>query len=129
MEMISHISFSVSDLDRSTKFYNAIFNTLGIQCVYSSNTATGWGPSQHQEKFSIKKRVDKPQTPSTGFHLAFHAKSQIEVEKFHKVALENGGKDNGLPGPRPEYGPNYYAAYVIDPDGYEIEVKYFIDNK
>src|SRR5262249_40749736 len=59
--------------------------------------------------------------PGTGFHLAFAASTRAQVDQFHAAALQHGGKDNGPPGLRPEYEPNYYAAFVIDPDGYRIE--------
>ncbi len=58
--------------------------------------------------------------------MAFHANKQEEVHNFYEQALKNGGFDNGAPGPRPSYGTDYYAAFVIDPDGYELEVKLFV---
>ena len=62
--------------------------------------------------------------PSKGFHLAFNAPSRDAVDLFHLTALEFGGMDNGAPGVRPHYGDDYYAAFVIDPDGYRHEAKY-----
>lgn len=124
--MISHISFSVSDLEKSTAFYDAVLGAIGYSRVYSGKSASGWGTSEEKEEFAIKKRVDKISIPSPGFHLAFHASTKEQVHAFHKTALKQGGKDNGGPGPRPEYGSKYYAAFVIDPDGYEIEVKLFV---
>lgn len=121
--MLSHISFSVSDLQKSTVFYDAVLNAIGFSRVYTGESASGWGDESGDEKFAIKKRVAIATTPSKGFHLAFHAKTKDQVHTFHAEALKHGGKDNGAPGPRPEYGPKYYAAFVIDPDGYEIEVK------
>lgn len=126
MEMLSHISFSVSDLNKSTAFYDAVLGALGFKRVYSGPNATGWGDDNGDEKFAIKKRIENVVSPSRGFHLAFHARTHDNVHAFHAAALKHGGKDNGGPGPRPEYGPRYYAAFVIDPDGYEIEVKFFV---
>ncbi|KYG67519.1 glyoxalase [Bdellovibrio bacteriovorus] len=124
--MLSHISLSVSDLKRSSEFYDAVLGILGYPRVYTGDTAAGWGDAQGNEKFAIKKRVHQAHPPSRGFHLAFHAKTQSDVHAFFEAGLKYGGKDNGQPGPRPEYGPRYYAAFLIDPDGYEIEVKLFV---
>ena len=126
MDYLSHISFSVSDFDRSLQFYDAVLGELGHKRMYTSEVGAGWGPAVGREFFEIKKRVEKASTPSEGFHLAFHASKQDDVHKFHAQALKHGGTDNGAPGPRPEYGEGYYAAFVIDPDGYELEVKLFI---
>lgn len=123
--MLSHLSFSVSDLKKSTAFYDAVLGALGFQRVYTGETAAGWGDDSGDEKFAIKKRVPVVQMPSPGFHLAFHARKKEDVHAFYEAAIRNGGQDNGKPGIRPEYGPNYYAAFVIDPDGYEVEVKLF----
>lgn len=123
MHMISHISFSVSDLKKSTAFYDAVMAAIGFNRVYTGDDAAGWGENEDSESFAIKKRVDQVSKPSPGFHLAFHAKTKEAVHAFHAAALKMGGQDNGVPGPRPEYGDKYYAAFVIDPDGYEIEVK------
>lgn len=121
--MLSHISFSVSNLQKSSLFYDAVLGAIGYKRVYSSDSAAGWGTDENSEKFAIKKRVEKAVSPNKGFHLAFHAKQKEDVHAFHAQGIQHGGSDNGKPGPRPEYGPRYYAAFLIDPDGYEIEVK------
>jgi catechol 2,3-dioxygenase-like lactoylglutathione lyase family enzyme len=126
MDFISHVSFSVSDLKKSIAFYDAALAELGHRRVYTGESGAGWGRSAGREIFEIKKRVDDASPPSSGFHLAFHANRREEVHTFYDQALKNGGKDNGAPGPRPTYGKEYYAAFVIDPDGYEIEVKLFV---
>jgi hypothetical protein len=102
---------------------------LGYIRVYSGPSASGWGGQDGDEKFAIKKRVEIASPPSAGFHLAFHAQRKEDVHAFHEVAVKFGAKNNGGPGPRPEYGPKYYAAFVIDPDGYEIEVKLQVKDK
>lgn len=126
MDFISHISFSVSDFDKSLKFYDVVLGAIGHRRMYTGKAGAGWGPSVGNEFFEIKKRVDRISVPSAGFHLAFHAKNKEEVHAFYELALKHGGRDNGGPGPRPDYGDAYYAAFVIDPDGYEIEVKLFV---
>jgi catechol 2,3-dioxygenase-like lactoylglutathione lyase family enzyme len=126
MDFLSHISFSVSDLQRSLEFYDAVLGALGHRRMYTGKAGAGWGRAVGREIFEIKKRVDQIIAPSNGFHLAFHANKQQEVHEFYEVALKHGGKDNGGPGPRPEYSEGYYAAFVIDPDGYELEVKLYV---
>jgi len=73
-----------------------------------------------QDKFCLKLRPDAA-APGAGFHVAFSAPSRSAVEGFHQAALQVGGQDNGAPGLRPYYGPHYYAAFLIDPDGHRIE--------
>lgn len=126
MDFISHVSFSVSDLQRSIEFYDAVLGQLGHQRCYTGQSGAGWGRSEGREIFEIKKRVERVTPPGPGFHLAFHANKREEVHGFYEKALEHGGKDNGAPGPRPQYGDGYYAAFVIDPDGYELEVKLYV---
>ncbi len=119
--MVHHMSISVGDLQRSSKFYDAIFGILGFERVWRATDAVGYGFGE-QDQFAIKMiSKDAVRIPIAGFHIAFSARSREEVAKFHVTALKNGGTDNGRPGPRPDYGPNYYAAYVVDPDGYRIE--------
>lgn len=128
MDSLSHISFSVSDLQKSIAFYDAVLSVLGHTRLYTSETGAGWGREEGREIFEIKKRVEKVSAPSKGFHLAFHAQKVEDVHGFYDQALKHGGKDNGAPGPRPQYGKDYYASFVIDPDGYEIEAKLYIKN-
>lgn len=125
MDFLSHISFSVSDLELSLEFYDAVLGALGHRRVYTNQTGAGWGPSIGREFFEITKRIEKATAPSEGFHLAFHASTPNDVLNFYTEALNHGGADNGPPGPRPQYGDRYYAAFVVDPDGYKLEVKLF----
>ena len=74
-----------------------------------------------EDKFAIKLRGSAALAPGPGFHLAFAAPDRAAVDRFYDAALRTGGQDNGPPGLRPHYGPDYYAAFVIDPDGYHIE--------
>jgi len=106
--MLHHSSFAVSDIARSAAFYDAVLPTLGYICVWANETAVGYG----SRGVTI---------PGDGFHVAFSAPSQEAVDRFYKTALEHGGIDNGGSGFHPEYGAKYFAAFVIDPDGYRIE--------
>ena len=118
--MLHHISFPVSDLERSARLYDAALAALGFRRVWTVEDAIGYGWVDGQDKFAIK--VIDPAIPAgPGFHLAFAAKSRAEVDAFFETAMANGGIDNGAPGLRPHYGPNYYAAFVLDPDGHRIE--------
>jgi catechol 2,3-dioxygenase-like lactoylglutathione lyase family enzyme len=119
--MLHHASFAVANLDRSSAFYDAIFSALGYVRVWTDETAVGYGFPNGGDKFAIKLRTGEAAVPGAGFHLAFAAPSREAVAGFYKAALEHGGRDNGGSGLHPEYGENYYAAFVFDPDGYRIE--------
>ena len=122
-DMISHISFAVADLERSAAFYDAVLATLGYVRVWSTSDAVGYGLPGGQDTFAIKAREVEVMAPSPGFHVAFAASNRTAVQAFHSAALECGGQDNGAPGLRERYGPNYYAAFLVDPDGYRVEAK------
>jgi catechol 2,3-dioxygenase-like lactoylglutathione lyase family enzyme len=119
--MLHHVSFAVADLRRSATFYDAALLTLGYVRVWTDETAIGYGHPGSGDKFAIKLRGKGISVPGPGFHLAFSAPSREAVAAFHHAALAHGGTDNGAPGLRPHYGPDYYAAFVLDPDGYRIE--------
>jgi len=119
--MLHHLSFGVSDLPRSAAFYEATLSALGYVRVWSDKTAVGYGYPGGGDKLAIKLRPAGVVVPGPGFHVAFAAPSREAVARFHDEALRHGGKDNGPPGLRPDYGENYYAAFVVDPDGYRIE--------
>ena len=119
--MLHHASFAVANLDRSSAFYDAIFSALGYVRVWTDETAVGYGFPNGGDKFAIKLRTGEVVAPGEGFHLAFAAPSREAVAGFYKAAMEHGGRDNGGSGLHPEYGENYYAAFVFDPDGYRIE--------
>jgi catechol 2,3-dioxygenase-like lactoylglutathione lyase family enzyme len=88
--------------------------------VWARETAIGYGLPGGGDKFAIKLRPGAT-VPGEGFHVAFGAPSRETIDKFYKAALAQGGKDNGGSGLHPEYGKDYYAAFVFDPDGYRIE--------
>lgn len=119
--MLHHLSFAVTDLARSSVFYDATLAPLGYVKVWSDATAVGYGLRGGEDQFAIKLRPNAVIVPGDGFHAAFAAPSRAAVDTFSRAALAHGGKDNGGCGLHPEYGPNYYAAFVTDPDGYRIE--------
>lgn len=121
MNMLHHISFPVSNLELSIKFYDAVMAVLGYRCVFKSKTFVGYGIESGKDKFSIVHKTQEIIMPVPGFHLAFSAQNRKSVDDFFAAAINNGGKGNGNAGLRPEYGPHYYAAFVIDPDGYYLE--------
>jgi len=118
--MLHHLSFAVSDLARSAAFYDAALTPLGYVRVWEDDEAVGYGLTGGGDKFAIKLRSHVI-VPGEGFHVAFSAPSREAIDAFHTAALTNGGEDNGGTGFHPEYGDAYYAAFIIDPDGYRIE--------
>ncbi len=118
--MLHHLSFAVADLSRAAAFYDAVLAALGYRRVWSDDTAVGYGIEDGNDLFAIKQR-GSVQPPASGFHLAFAAPSREAVDRFHAAAMAHGGRDQGAPGLRPHYGPDYYAAFALDPDGYWIE--------
>ena len=119
--MLHHISLGVRDLQRSAAFYDAVLSALGYVRVWADHKAVGYGHAGGQDELAIKISVKGLVAPGAGFHLALVAPTREAVAAFHRTALEHGGRDNGVPGLRPNYGPNYYSAFVVDPDGYRIE--------
>lgn len=117
--LIDHIQLVVKDLSASQTFYTAVFNVLDIPMG-----GVGDGFFWADELFVSTAESEAAQGKLTGrHHLAFQAQDESMVKAFYKAALENGGKDNGKPGERP-YHPGYYAAFVLDPDGNNIEAVY-----
>ncbi|NOI26469.1 VOC family protein [Vibrio mediterranei] len=114
--MIDHIGFSVSDFNKSNEFYSKALAPLGIDKIVDLERASGFGKSGKPE-FWLEKGA--PQQPP--IHVAFTADTRKQVDQFYQVAIASGGKDNGSPGIRDRYHPNYYAAFIIDPDGHNIE--------
>ena len=114
--LIDHLQLVVRDLSASQKFYAAVLEVLGVPMG-----GTGEGYFWADELFVSTAASEAAQGQLTGrHHLAFQASSRAAVEAFYKAALAHGGKDNGTPGER-NYHPGYYAAFVLDPDGNNIE--------
>lgn len=118
--MLGHLSLGVTDLDRATRFYDAVLAPLGGVRVFTGPRSIGYGLADGDERLALKLQAASP-SPGPGFHLAFVAPDHDAVHRFHEAALAHGGIDLGAPGPRPDYGPTYYAAFVIDPDGNKLE--------
>jgi len=115
--MIDHTGFGVSDYAASKAFYERALAPLGISLIMEvMEAAAGFG-SGGKPIFWLEER----RTPVTEVHVAFLAKDRATVDAFHAAGLEAGGKDNGAPGVRATYHPNYYGAYVLDPDGNNVE--------
>ena len=122
MHLLNHISFGTAVLAPSAAFYDATLGALGYKRVCAADGFVGWGLIEDQDAFAIKLRgKHEVQIPGDGFHVAFTAPSRTAVDEFYRAAMKHGGQENGGSGLHPEYGPNYYAAFVFDPDGYRIE--------
>ncbi len=119
--IIGHISFGVADLDRAGRFYDAALAPLGFVRVWTSDDGIGYGEPGGGDKLALFSRPGEARAPGPGFHLAFNAPDRAAVDAFHGAALLAGGRDAGAAGERPHYGPTYYAAFVIDPDGHKLE--------
>jgi catechol 2,3-dioxygenase-like lactoylglutathione lyase family enzyme len=114
--MFDHVGFRVRNLEASRKFYLAALAPLGFEVAMEGNFGVGLGHGGKPEPWL------SPGDPAASpLHIAFAARNRAEVDAFHAAALAAGGKDNGAPGLRPHYHPNYYGAFAIDPDGHNIE--------
>ena len=116
--MLDHVVFSVSDYAAAKAFFVKALEPLGVAIV--SEGSLGIELCRPNETSSLCIRL-QPEPKPAHLHLAFQAHSREQVEAFCRAALAAGGKDNGAPGLRPQYHPNYYAAFVIGPDGHNIE--------
>ena len=118
--MLNHVSIGVRDIPRAKRFYDAALKPLGYTCLSAGDTSLGYGKDAVALWVSAS---DKPVPADTasGLHFSFDAPTRKSVSAFHAGALGAGGKDNGKPGLRADYGANYYAAFAVDPDGYRIE--------
>ena len=115
MSIIDHANIPVADLDRARRFYEAILRTLGYRPFGQDGRAFGFGRANWN--FGV---VETP-PPFPTLHVAFVADGRQQVEEFFAAALREGGRSNGEPGLRGIYDPHYYAAFVLDPDGHNIE--------
>lgn len=118
--MLDHVSIGVADLPRTKRFYDATMKSLGYKCLSESADSLGYGDKAVKFWIGPAKHPVKADMQS-GLHFCFEAPTRKAVDAFHVSALGAGGSDNGGPGLRASYGDNYYAAFVIDPDGYRLE--------
>lgn len=118
--MLDHVSLGVADIARTRKFYDAALAPLGYRRLSNSDESLGYG-ADSVVLWLNKAARPVPADRESGLHFCFAAPSRKAVDQFHQAALAQGGVDNGAPGLRADYGDNYYAAFVVDPDGYRIE--------
>ena len=118
--MFDHVKFGVSDYAASKAFFLKALEPLGVVVVSEGTPA--YGAELCHPDGNVSLCICETEEKPAHLHLAFTAKNRAQVEAFHRAALEAGGKDNGRPGLRPHYHANYYAAFVIGPDGHNIEV-------
>lgn len=125
MGSLDHIGINVTDYGRSKTFYEKALAPLGITLAMEYGKAAGFGRDKKPDfwigqgttSFQKAEQLDA----ITPVHVCFTARSRADVDAFHAAAVAAGGRDNGKPGIRAEYHPNYYGAFVIDPDGHNVE--------
>lgn len=121
--MIDHIGLAVSDMERSKAFYSNALKPVGIGVIMEVS-AKETGADAHAGFGKDNKAffwIGTGSKPKGGAHVAFTAQTRAEVDSFYRAALAAGGQDNGAPGPRPHYHEHYYGAFVLDPDGNNVE--------
>jgi catechol 2,3-dioxygenase-like lactoylglutathione lyase family enzyme len=118
--MLDHVSIGVRDIDATRRFYDAVLAPLRYTCLSDGADSLGYG--REGVGFWISRSTRPvPADDHSGLHFCFRADSRAAVDAFHAAALLAGGRDNGAPGLRPDYGADYYAAFAVDPDGYRVE--------
>lgn len=121
--MLDHIGFVVSDVERSRTFYDQALKPLGVKMIASVSPAettahAHYGYGEARKPWFWIGEGEKQSGPA---HVAFAASSRADVDAFYAAAIAAGGQDNGPPGIRAHYHPDYYGAFVIDPDGHNVE--------
>jgi catechol 2,3-dioxygenase-like lactoylglutathione lyase family enzyme len=119
--MLHHVSIGVADVARAAQFYDRVLQALGYKRVFEV-LPYGIGYGDKQPSFWVQLPHDQQAASvGNGMHIAFNATSEEMIRAFHRAALDAGGSDDGAPGPRPDYGPDYFGAFVRDLDGNKIE--------
>lgn len=114
--MLDHVTLGVTDIERSRAFYDGALRPLGIERLHTGEDSAGYGANR-KAFFWIGLRG----ASQAGAHVAFTSENRQTVDRFHQAALAAGGRDQGSPGLRPHYHENYYGAFILDPDGHNIE--------
>jgi catechol 2,3-dioxygenase-like lactoylglutathione lyase family enzyme len=115
--VIDHLGFEVADLRRSAAFYDAVLYALGARRFHASDQAVAYGVTRPTIWLTARG------APAASYgHLALAAAGKAAVDAAHAAGVAAGGRDAGPPGPRPRYGPRYYAGYLLDPDGLRVEI-------
>ena len=114
--MLAHVAVNVTDFESAKAFYLGALEPLGYRVVYEEPDALAYFADANGLDFGVGRRG-----PVGGAHIAFECVDRGLVDAFYAAAMAAGGRDNGPPGLRPQYAPDYYAAYVLDPDGNNIE--------
>ena len=126
MIMLHHVSIGVADVERAAQFYDAVLKKLGFKRVMEVMPyGIAYGLKMPQFWVQLPHDQSAPSSSGNGTHIAFNANSKAAVNAFHAAAVSAGGRDEGAPGPRPEYTPAYYGAFVRDLDGNKIEAVFF----
>ena len=121
--MIDHFEIKVLNFKKCVRFYQEVLPSLDMEMKWSDQSAAGFGKATEPNvRFLIERVTDQPQN----CHIAFAAPDQSSVENFHATGLKAGYQSNGAPGLREHYNPNYYAAFLIDPDGNNIEAVVYL---
>ena len=118
--MLSHVSIGVKDLAKARSFYDGALKPLGYKCLAEGSGYLYYG-AKSPEFVILAVKHPVPANAESGLHFCFEGPTRGDVDAFHAAALKHGGKDNGKPGLRADYGENYYAAFVVDPEGYRLE--------
>jgi catechol 2,3-dioxygenase-like lactoylglutathione lyase family enzyme len=121
--MLNHVSIGVRAIPASKRFYDAALGAIGYKCLSEDAASLGYGASQ-PFLWIVKSERPVPADSKSGLHFCFDAPDAASVKKFHSMGVSHGGRDNGAPSLRADYGPDYYAAFLIDPDGYRLEAYY-----
>jgi catechol 2,3-dioxygenase-like lactoylglutathione lyase family enzyme len=124
--MIDHVSLAVRDLARATRFYEAVLGAIGFAKLEVRPAAVGFG-KRYAELWLNHRPAGAPGAAQSGVHVCLRAKGRAVVDAFHAAALAAGGTCAGAPGPRPQHGEGYYAAFIRDLDGNRLEAVTFLE--
>ena len=126
--IISHLSIGTNNFEPAVVFYDKVLSTLGCKQLMKYPGAVAYG--REYPEFWVQTPIDgKPATVGNGSHIGFVANSKEDVHAFHQAALDEGGTDDGAPGPRPDYGDAYYGCFIRDLDGNKIEATFWNEEK